>query len=68
MPDLWSLVYVIDLDNPLLCIWLFFLNKESLIQETVLNDLLIFKFLENWGKFKKDQKAANNLDENVSSL
>lgn len=46
----------------------FFFIKESLIRETVLNHSLIFKFLENLGKFKKDEKAANNLDKNISFL
>lgn len=52
MPDLRSLVYGVDLNNSLLYIYLFI--KERLIWETVLNHSLIFKFLKNLGKFKKD--------------
>lgn len=37
----------------LVVVYLFFI-KESLIRESVLNLSLIFKFLENLGKFKKD--------------
>lgn len=52
MPDLWSLVYGVDLNNSLL--YIYFFIKESLIRESVLNHSLIFKFLENLGKFMKD--------------